>query len=513
MRKSIFIGATAVLFLLATSVVVAQHDLGRRTALNPAPPQLLTTFTSALVRPEVIVPIDDHLAHSSGVQPGYRASLYNTAWPADMADLNRSNSVNNAGLPRNVTAADLAIDTVAMPFPVFAYTRNADEVFVLGGTPFSLDSYVSSIDGLPKGSTVAQPHITKYNPSTGQQVRLSLNLGTTVPYVGGALIHANGFVYVISQSYIYKISPESMTISKSAPLPVLASPNSESTVYNGLTTSQSGNILTKYFSINGDAPSKFLVIDAETLAIKSSTEYSGSTPRLAVAKLNDGREHLYHLNADITFRFLINESLTVDEAWMSRFSAYQSPLANNAEPTSPVIVNGRAHYTTNTFPSATRPMRIFWQDIESNYSVTNPPLGGVDLFNAIGPGWSFFHLSIDEATGIIIGNDQGHGLLAAVRIEKDNTVTRLWQKSLRVSARPAIVSDRQMVYATDYKNGKNNLVALDLVTGVERFRVETPATRATISTIVVSTNNEVYFGSNEPGKSTGLFHRIYVRAR
>jgi hypothetical protein len=55
-------------------------------------------------------------------QPGYRESLYDTAWPADMANLNRSNSVVNAGLPRNITAETVAIESVEMPYPVFAYT-------------------------------------------------------------------------------------------------------------------------------------------------------------------------------------------------------------------------------------------------------------------------------------------------------------------------------------------------------------------------------------------------------
>ena len=68
-----------------------------------------------------------------------------------------------------------------------------------------------------------------------------------------------------------------------------------------------------------------------------------------------------------------------------------------------------------------------------------------------------------------------------------------------------------MVYATDYRDGRNHLIVLDLTTGEELIRVPTPATRATISTIVVSTNNEVYFGSNEPGQDTGLYHRIFVR--
>ena len=156
-------------------------------------------------------------------------------------------------------------------------------------------------------------------------------------------------------------------------------------------------------------------------------------------------------------------------------------------------------------------MHIFWQEIDARYSLEAPPLTGPELFeDAKSGGWSFFHLSIDERTGIILGNDQGNGLLTAVRVVGDNAIERLWQANITTSARPVIVSDREMVYATDFVDGRDHLVVLDLQTGEELLRIPTPATRATIATIVVSTANEVYYGSNEPGQASGLFHRIYV---
>jgi len=450
-------------------------------------------------------------ADAAVTQPGYRASLYETAWPADSANLNRSNTVVNAGLPRGVAAKDVAIDTVEMPFPTFAYTRKDDEVFVIGGTPLILARYVSQIDGLPVGINEAAPHITKYNPRTGRQVRLDLDRGTTAPYVGGAIVHANGFVYVISQSHLYRIEPESMTIDKSVDLPVAPGLLRQSTVYNGLATSSSGELITKHFSLVGNA-SKFLLIDPDSLAITAEVDYAGASPRLTVERLDNGEEYLYHVNQSETVRFRIEEgSLRLDEKWRSRYDPYQTRPKEIYKPASPVIVKGQAFYATNTVFSASEPMKIFWQDTEASYSPHARPLTGPDLFaGSTGPGWSFFHLTIDDDSGIIIGNDQGNGTLTAVRVSGDNSIETMWQKKLRGSARPAIVSDRGMVYCTDYVDGHNDLVVLDLYTGKELLRVTTPATRATISSIVASTNNEVYFGSNEPGKATGLFHRVYV---
>lgn len=447
-------------------------------------------------------------------QPGYRASLYATTWPTDMANLNRSNSVVNAGLPRNVTAETVAIESVEMPYPVFAYTRDEDQVFVIGGTSFVLDRYVNEIDwlgniGLLQGQSA--PHITKYNPFTGEQIRLELDRGAGSNYVGGALVHANGYVYVVFQSHLYKIEPQSMTIERSVDLPLAPGFVSRFTIYNGLSTSSTGELITKYWSLVGDA-SSFFLIDPDTLAITAQLDNPGASPRLTVAPAKDGTEYLYHLNTQETFRMRIEPGeLTLDLNWVCRYDPYNTGKAENEEPTSPVVVNGRVFYTTNTIFSATEPMRIFWQDVEAIYTTASTPLAGPELFaDSEEGGWSFFHLSIDEATGIIIGNDQGNGLLTAVRAIGDNEIERLWQIDLHTSARPVIVSDREMVYANDFVDGRDHLVVLDLTTGEEMLRVPTPATRATIATIIVSSANEVYFGSNEPGQPIGLFHRIFV---
>lgn len=193
-------------------------------------------------------------------QPGYCACLYDTAFPVDFGNLNRSASVINAGLPRDVSAETVAIESVEMPYPVFAYTRDEDEVFVIGGTSFLLDQYINQIDGLGSVGLLggqSAPHITKYNPFTGEQIRLELDRGVGSDYVGGALMHANGYVYTVFQSHLYRIEPETMTIVSSVDLPRAPGLQSMTTIYKGLTTSRSGGLITKYFSLMGDASTFF----------------------------------------------------------------------------------------------------------------------------------------------------------------------------------------------------------------------------------------------------------------
>ncbi|NNC75524.1 MAG: hypothetical protein HKN93_08450 [Acidimicrobiia bacterium] len=444
---------------------------------------------------------------TSAVQPGYRASLYPTPWPADQANLNRSNSVVNAGLPVGVKPGEVAVESVEMPFPTFAYTREANEVFVLGGLPTSLEDIISEIDGEAPGENAFEPHLSRYNPETAEVVQLDLDRGTGTPYVGGALIHANGFVYVLSQAYLYKIDAETMDIVEGRQLA-----DSPGRIYNGLATGRSGELITKYFSLFSPTPdSAFLLLDPDTLETRYALEAPGATPRLTVHEDESGREFLYHLNTETTFRFEITGGeLVYDDSWVSRYDPYGTGAPNN-EPTSPIIVGGRVHYCTNTMEQTSEdPMRIFWQEVEANYSETDSPLLGQPMLEGIDtPGWSFFSPAIDDLLGIIVGMDMGSRALVALRIRDDGSLQRLWQKNLAGGARPTIVGDRGYVYATDWVEGVDHLVLLDLETGTEILRVPTTATRPTVATIVVL-GDEVYYGSGEPGRPTGLFHRFYV---
>lgn len=479
---------------------------------TPAAPAIAEEPTPAEPASSVVDAPAQGAASGAKQQPGYRASLYDTVWPVDMANLNRTNAVVGAGLPSGFACEQVRVDTVEMPFPAFAYTRDLDEVFVLGGLSTLLSEYDAKIDGRLPGLAVRQPHLTKYDPTTGRTLQLDLTRGTGFPYLGGALVHENGYVYVVSQAYLYKIDPETMKIADGVELPRADVPGGpDTTTYNGLSASRTGDLLTKFFTVGADA-STFMAIDPDTLEITASADHPGASPRLTVDLLESGEEHLYHLNQQTTYRFEIGkDALTFDEDWVARFDPYQTGLDENKEPTSPVIAQGRVHYTTNTTFTATEPMRIFWQDAEASYSEADPPLTGPEMLEGVeGAGWNFFHLSIDDLSGTIIGMDQGTGTMAALKVKDDGGLDHLWQKPLAVSARPAIVSDRQQVYATDLVDGRNHLVVLDLRTGDELCRVATPARRATISTIVVSAANEVYFASNEPGAETGLFHRFYL---
>lgn len=440
---------------------------------------------------------------------GYRASLYPTHVPTERKNLNGTNTLRNVGLPRAARLEELEIDMFEMPYPTAMYTREPDEIFVFGGTPIFIEDIVARIDGLPAGDNETAPYFAKFNPITEEIVYVALDRGAmTLPYLGGALIHADGFVYVVAQAHLYKIEPASMAIVASVALPTA----NQSTIYNGIITGRTGELIAKGFTLD-TGESSLLLIDGDTMQVTFELECEEcATARMALELDENGVEHLYHLNEEQTFRFVVERgSLTLDESWVVGIDPYGT--GQRDEPTSPVVMNGRVYYTTNTrHTTSTQPMRAFWQEVNATYTPDMPPLAGSLMFEDPEDmvGWSFSGLAADEDGGVLLGNDQGRGLVNAFVVNDDGTLSILWQKDATVSASGAVVADREVVYVTDYVDGSNHLVVLDLMTGNELLRIPTPATRATIGSILLTPDNEVFLASNEPGQPTGLLVRVRV---
>jgi hypothetical protein len=439
---------------------------------------------------------------------GYRAGLYDTAFPSERVNLNATHAVIQGGFPRGTTVEDVAVELIEMPYPILLYTRDADELFIYGGTPLAIEDYAGLIDGLPAGENETAPYFAKCNTFTGEITYLDLDRGKGIPYLGGALVHADGYVYVVSQSHLYKIEPETMTIEASMDLPA----NNFATVYNGLVTSRTGELILKSLSFTSKT-GQILLIDPATMDITFSMDCECASPRLTVSTLENGEEYLYHLNRSQTFRYLIEPgSLTLDEDWIVSFDPYGFGVDKNDEPTSPVIVDGTVFYTTNTNLDAATPMRVFWQDTEATYTPDMPPLPGPLLFEGVEdvPGWSFGGLSADDRTGVLIAIDQANGLIVGFLPNEDGTIDRLWQHEMAIASSTTIASETGMLYFIDSKTGAHDLVVLDVVTGEVLLRVPTPATRASLGSIVFTENGDVWMADSESGQPTGFLTRFYV---
>ena len=108
-----------------------------------------------------------------------RAGYYETVWPSEHTDLWRSHAALGAGLSANFAPEQLTVVTARLNLPSWGYTRAKDEVFVIGGSPFVLNSFTQAIkNGQPLsglasiGSTIrdvfntTSPYVARVNPIT-----------------------------------------------------------------------------------------------------------------------------------------------------------------------------------------------------------------------------------------------------------------------------------------------------------------------------------------------------------
>jgi hypothetical protein len=465
-----------------------------------------------------------------------RAGYYETIWPSEHTDLWRSHAVSNVGLPADLERANLTVTTANLNLPVWGYTRDKDEVFVIGGSPFMLNVFTQMIKNDGAGDINAGtievlseaniraaaedrkncvPYVAKVNPLTMQVTQLDLTEGDTINYTGGLLMHENGFVYAVSRSVLYKIEPEKMQVVNSAPLPLVGDTKEQNywTTYNGLQVIASGELVIKGFSfldsvsVNG----WLLLVDADTLKIDVQQSETLSSARLTIQQAADGSATLYQINATQSLRFKITDAgFVLDKGWTRTYRTEGSTQAS-----SPLLFGKveQVVFADNTAPGATTPINLYDQPV--NEEASSEPLKGINAFDSDAAGFNFFMVAGDPfERQIVVYYDPINNFLGAHRVQAEGTLERLWECNgvYKVSASPAVVPDRDLLYIDDYQNGTDSLVVLRLSTGKELVRVPLAATLPTIGTVFLGLNEDVYILSSEAGSDKGLLSRIFVQS-
>jgi hypothetical protein len=482
-------------------------------------------------------PIIQPLTDKQLVAP-QRAGYYETVWPSEHTDLWRSHAVSNAGLPGDFDPAKLTVTTANLNLPVWGYTRAKDEVFAIGGSPFMLDIFTEMIKTGGSGATPASsiatlsetnikaaaenrrhdvPYLAKINPLTMQVTQLDLTEGSTINYTGGLLMHENGFVYAVSRSYLYKVDPEKMQVVVSAPLPLVGDSKEQNfwTTYNGLQVIASGELVIKGFyfvdsvSVNG----WLLLVDPDTLKIDVQQSEALSSARLTIQQEPDGSATLYQVNATQSLRFKIADTaFLLDQAWTRD---YRTEGDGTTQASSPLLFGnvGQIVFADNTAPGATTPINLYDQPV--NVADLPAALEGINAFDSDLPGFNFFMVAGDPfETQTLVYYDPINNLVGAHTVLSDGTLQRLWERNgvYKVSASPAIVPDRDLLYIDNYQNGTDSLVVLKLSTGEELATVPLSANLPTIGTIFLGMNEDVYILSSEAGSSNGLISRIFIQS-
>lgn len=464
-----------------------------------------------------------------------RAGYYETVWPSEHTDLWRSHAVSNVGLPADFDPAKLAVTTANLNLPVWGYTRAKDQVFAIGGSPCMLNIFTQMIkNGGTTESTAAAlseanikadaeeslssvPYLAKINPLTMQVTQLDLTEGVTINYTGGLLMHENGFVYAVSRSYLYKVDPEKMVVVASTPLPLVGDSKEQNfwTTYNGLQVIASGELVIKgfYFLDSVSVDGWLLLVDPDTLEIDVQQSEALSSARLTIQQAPDGSATLYQVNATQSLRFKITDTeFLLDDAWTRD---YRTEDDGTTQASSPLLFGkvGQVVFANNTAPGVTTPISLYDQPV--NVADLPVKLEGLNAFDSDLPGFNFFMVAGDPfETQILFYYDPINNLIGAHTVLSDGTLQRLWERNgvYKVSASPAIVPDRDLLYIDNYQNGTDSLVVLRLSTGEELASVPLAANLPTIGTIFLGMNEDVFILSSEAGSDNGLISRIFVQS-
>ena len=458
--------------------------------------------------------------------PGYA----NTTWPTEHADAWRTHAAPT-GLSRNVRRLRLKTATATLPpVPVWGYVGKGDNVYLMGGAPYLLDMYTELMQGAPpsrinalgilskKYAASMTPYVARINIKTMRVSVLSLPKGTSANYTGGALVHANGYLYTVARSVLYKINPSSFKIVASKLLPLAPDSSGEpnqQTAYNGIVATQNGDLILKGWASTGGGdlpPGILLRINPSNLATKAEVvTTSVSSPRMAIAT-EDGNEYLYVPNTTQSVRFLLEPTaFTLDSAWST---TYLIPNSGVTTASSDVFVGAGVVFANNTDLTATAPMSVFAQG-----AADGSQLQSTQAFTSTGPAWNFFMMAADPyKSGVAAMLDQNSGHVSGFSTcAGGKSIEKLWENdSIKASAGVAINYKAGQLYTDDRtckgKKCKLYLVVLDLRTGRELARTAVAGTKPSMGQIFIGPD-AVYYVASDTRDAHGYVTRVTTSRR
>ncbi len=464
------------------------------------------------------------------------AGLYHTAWPMEGGDVWRTQTAQWGGFPADFQAKDLKLISISLPHPMLGVTRNADQVFMIGGMPFYMEGFIVDMlagnttaynPPVPQLHPLVKPYLVRYNPQTGemQQVELSQGKDYAINYPGGILIHENGYVYVIAQAVLYKIDPDTLETVATLYLP-RAIGNSETqyvTAYNGMTTLSDGRIITKCFG--GDLSQGWLLqIDPKeqdgALPVLASQYVKVATARMLVDEPEPGVAYAYTIDMTHTHRYRIVEGgFTEDKPWSRRYRATADSTLNTQGNGSTFMIDNFIFPNNSAYladgVAVQDVAHIFAQSTHHPPAVLTPHLStsatkaGINYWKILGDPFN------DGDQHIIVSFDPTNRLIKAHILSADGAVSDLWERSYFVSAQLMAVHSTDLLYINHFDETakRDNLVVLRLSTGDELARVQTEATEPTVGIITPGMNEEVYLFSTQTlgNQHQGVVSRVSLR--
>lgn len=312
--------------------------------------------------------------------------------------------------------------------------------------------------GLPTTSCVE-----RINPETLKTQAKSPRLPGGPMWPGGMAIHRNGDLYVVYGRYAHRLNRD-CSLRASLKLPV-------NLAYNSFVILDNGLIVTK--NLSDTVAARLSVIDAETMAFACADIVC---PEASIARLSAVGNTVYVVGVRSIFRYHCQRdtgTLVFDTDWRFDYIGDTSQTygwdvvldGSHAW----FMDNGKHRYFNKMIgagvnPTPNRLIRVALDDATDHDivpicgmtggSITNPPL-------------------MDISRQIVIGYDSANAYLQAWRFDgATRSLHKIWHKSpFGCSSHMILYPQSGELTINDYRRGGEELVVLDITTGVEKGRV------------------------------------------
>ena len=381
--------------------------------------------------------------------------LYPSRWPAEDSGPRRLQAPSSGPGPR-FTPESVEVTSRLAIAATMVVLRDPGECFLLGHT----------------GGPGAVSWVERFDPLTLEPLERSVDLPGGPAWPGGLAAHADGALHVVFGNHAHRLGPD-LQVEASTELP-------RDLPYNSFVVLPDGHLVTKDFGGNlpgGDPadhappPAELCVLDPTTLAIVDRC----ALPEPSVARLSADGEVVVVVGTSTLWRATWDGTrLTLDD-----FAAVYRTLPGQTYGWDAVVALGAAWFLDNGAGSeryagsfqglgvSETPLHLVRADLAT---------GAVTLTEICGePGGLVANPpAIDPTRRIAVGYDSANGVLAAFDITDDGACTPRWRRDQHHACHPLCFPDTGELVTNDFdaERGTDQIVVLDLGSGVERVRVD-----------------------------------------
>jgi hypothetical protein len=354
----------------------------------------------------------------------------------------------------------------------------------------------------PSGAQAApvQMWIERLHPETLAPLASSVRLPGGPFWPGGIAAHESGDLHAVFGCWAHRLSPD-LELLASHRLPVPRA-------HNSFVTLAGGELVMKDCDApHGRVPSTMSVLDPRTLLPVCAPLL---LPEACVGRLSSDGEYVYALGASTLFRLRLDREagrLVLDEGWQPRYAGPGRSFGWDPVVTDEHVLwmdngsNAVSHTMLRTGHSSA-PMRLWWVRHDDARSLRSVEISGLPYGTQSNP------VAWDPARRVVVAYDSGNAVLRAWRMDGDE-LTGLWRRDgLAHAAHLILFADTRELVVADWRGpgnpssralravvrlamqvlgrshaaraaalaaGSDELVVLDLDSGVEKARTAVPS--------------------------------------